>query len=155
MDKYCPPTTRQGIVQQCPERGGPSDESILLSGRGIDHARPVHSHRASVGATLCERRRPDSFIPDPLDFGAQLTNLTFQCLNPVSFFGRHAVAHAAVFLGLLDPSAQGLGEYSRSWVQWPRSRPLAFRSSLDARTPFRPRERGPQESSDLSFCFLS
>ena len=40
---------------------------------------------------------------------AQLANLTFQCLDPVPFFGRDTVAQATVFLGLPDPSAQGLG----------------------------------------------
>jgi hypothetical protein len=39
----------------------------------------------------------------------QLTNFTFQGLDPVPFLGRDTVAHAAVFLGLLDPVAQGLG----------------------------------------------
>lgn len=40
---------------------------------------------------------------------AQLTVFPFQRLDAITLFGCHSVAHAAVLLSLLDPSAQGLG----------------------------------------------
>ena len=41
MDKYCPSTARQGIAQQCPERGCPNGESTHLSKQAADHAGPA------------------------------------------------------------------------------------------------------------------
>lgn len=38
----------------------------------------------------------------------QLTVLPLKRLDAIPFSGRHTVAHPAVFLGLLDPFAQGL-----------------------------------------------
>src|SRR6056297_3268063 len=38
-----------------------------------------------------------------------LNQWRLQWLTPVPFLGRDAVAHAAVLLGLFDPSTQGLG----------------------------------------------
>ncbi len=39
---------------------------------------------------------------------AQLANLTFHYLDPSLLFVRGTIANANIFLGLLEPSAQGL-----------------------------------------------
>jgi hypothetical protein len=55
---------------------------------------------------------------------AQLTVFPFQRLDAITLFGCHSVAHAAVLLSLLDPSAQGLGNTADLPLSWFAGKPL-------------------------------
>jgi hypothetical protein len=76
-------------------------------------------------------------------------------LDPVPFLSGHAIAHAAVFLGLLDPFAQGLGNTANLGCNGRNRARLRFVGALMLEHHPDPHVRGPLASSDLPFCFLS